>query len=79
MRFKDLNNKLYEENNTVKIEVECTDSAAKELLKLLDYFRAQGSIGHTIDFQVDNKWFTFDGDGNHKISSIKFNGKEYKK
>lgn len=80
MKFKELSNKLYEKNNTVKIEIECTDTAAKEgLLPLLDYLKAQGSIGHTADFKVDNKWFTFDGDGNHKISSIKFEGKEYRK
>ena len=77
MKLKDL---LNEETNTVKIEIECTDTAAKEsLLPLLDYLKAQGSIGHTADFKVDNKIFTFDGDGNHRISSIKFEGKEYKK
>lgn len=80
MKFKDLNDKLYEELNTVKIEIECTNTAAYEsLLPLLSYFKSLGSMGRTADFKVDNKWFTFDGDGNHKISSIKINVSEYKK
>lgn len=76
MKFKDLLN----EDNNVRIEIECTEAAAeKSLLPLLRYFKAQGSIGHTVDFKIDDKWFTFDGDGNHRIESIRFNGKEYKK
>ena len=80
MRFEDLRKRLTEEQEDVKIEITCSDTAAKEsLLPLIRYFKSLGSMGHTADFKVDDEGFTFDGDGNHKIFSIKIDGKEYNK
>lgn len=79
MKFEDLKKNLTEKQENTKIEIICSDTAANEsLIPLIRYLKSLGSIGHTADFKIDNKWFTFDGDGNHKISSIKIDDKEYK-
>lgn len=63
--------KVNEDYNKIKIEIICSYTAGEELIRLMDYFKSLGSIGHTVDFQVDGKTFTFDGDGNHKIFNIR--------
>jgi hypothetical protein len=82
---KDLNTFLTENyNDKVKIEIECTESAAYEsILKILSYMKMNGEIGHSFSIKADEnikvKTFSFDGDGSHKIFHIKINNKEYKK
>lgn len=55
-----------------RISFECNETARDNLLPLLEYFEMMGDLGITRDFQVDeyDKWFTFDGDGPDRITSI---------
>ena len=72
----------------VKIEIECTESAADSILPILVHMKFNGDIGHSYSIIADPdrtkkeggyKNFGFDGDGSDHIISIKLNGKEYKK
>ena len=79
MTFNKLANNLNEEyNDNVKIEIECTEVAAESILKLLEYLKHCGQIGHSVDFKIDDTTFGFDGDGADKISFIKLDGKTYR-
>lgn len=53
-----------------KIVIYCNDSAAENLLSLLHHFQSMGAIGCTRDFEIDNRLYTFDGDGPDRISKI---------
>jgi hypothetical protein len=67
------------EKSNVKITIECTEAAAKEsLLPLLDYMKTIGNPGHSFSIIVDDKKFSFDGNGTDRIVSIKLNEEEYK-
>jgi hypothetical protein len=50
-----------------KVSFECNETAMEHVTKLLKYFN------------LDNKWFTFDGDGPDRIKNIKIEDLELPK
>ncbi len=90
MKIEELLDNLAEKkkyNEDVKVEIVCTDATAKEsLVPLLNYIKSIGNPGHSFDIVVEpnltvkegKKTFGFDGDGPHRIDSIKIDGKEYR-
>ena len=62
-----------------KVSFECNKTAMEHVTDLLKYFEMMGKLGMTRDFIVeDNRWFTFDGDGQDRIENIKIEDLELK-
>jgi len=59
-----------------KVIVECSQSGAEQLQKLLDYIKSTGGIGHSFHIVVDpedsefKNTFGWDGDGADSIEKI---------
>jgi hypothetical protein len=65
-----------------KVSFECNETAMEHVTKLLKYFEMMGDLGMTRDFVIDNldnKWFTFDGDGPDRIKNIEIEDLELPK
>lgn len=61
-------------DDTYFISFECNETAKDNLVPLLKYFKMMGNLGMTRDFvidELDDKWFTFDGDGPDRLDNIK--------
>ena len=52
------------------VSFECNKTAKDNIVPLLKYFEMLGLLGGTRDFKVDDKWFTFDGDGPDRLTNI---------
>ena len=60
----------------IRVEIECSPSAAKNIMKIVSYFKGLGGLGSTAHFHIgDSKEvFTFDGDGEDQIYSSTCHG-----
>jgi len=63
-----------------KIEIECSEFAAKQIYPLLKELKYMGDAGASRQVKIDNydgeDKFGFDGDGSSKIGRIRVNGEE---
>lgn len=63
-----------------KIEIECSELAAKQLVPLIKQLEYMGNAGASRTIRIENydgeDTFGFDGDGSSKIGVVRVNGEE---